>query len=241
MGPYSRSSSKLIYDGYATAGRGLRRTGSALVIAVSVFISAVSIARSQGSVSPPVVEITIAKQEPGAQSDTTKNSQQPAKQKDQQNKSKKEKRGSYILAPIPISSPAFGSGLLLITAYVFKLNETDKASPPSWIGMAGAFTNNGTRALALGGRLYLKENKYQTTFAVAKGRANLDFFGIGRLPGRSTVSVPLRMAGTILFGEGMRNIGSNIFVGPRFQYRRLSASIDGPPRLGGFQVPANDI
>jgi len=240
MRRYARSS-KLINDGYATAWRGLRRTGSALVIAVSVFGSTVSIARGQNPASPPAGESAIAKQEPVAQSDTTKDSQPPAKQKDQRDKQKKEKRGSFIIAPIPISSPAFGSGLLLITAYVFKLNETDKTSPPSWIGMAGVFTNNGTRGLALGGRLYLKENKYQTTFAVAKGRANLDFFGIGRIPGRSPVSVPLQMGGTILFGEGMRNVGRNIFVGPRFQYRRLSASIDGPPRLGGFEVPAIDI
>jgi len=129
----------------------------------------------------------------------------------------------------------------LITAYVFKWDENDKKSPPSWLGAAGVFTNNGTRGLALGGKLYLKENKYQTTFAVAKGHANLDFFGIGRIPGRAAISVPLELGGTIFFGEGMRNVGTDIFVGPRFQYRRLSATIDGPPPPGGFEVPAIDI
>jgi hypothetical protein len=123
----------------------------------------------------------------------------------QDDKDKSEKRGSLVIAPIPISSPAFGSGLLLITGYVFKLNERDQLSPPSWLGGAGAFTNNGSRGLALGGRLYLQENKYQTTFAFIKGRANLDFFGIGRIPGRSPISVPLRMDGSIFFGELMRN------------------------------------
>lgn len=108
---------------------------------------------------------------------------------DDKNK-KKDKRGSLVIAPIPISSPAFGSGLLLITGYVFKLNESDQVSPPSWLGGAGAFTNNGSRALALGGRLYLQENKYQTTFAAMRGRANLDFFGIGRIPFRSDQLLP---------------------------------------------------
>jgi hypothetical protein len=164
-----------------------------------------------------------------------------AQDKTEKTKSKKQKRGSFIIAPIPISSPAFGTGLLLITGYVFKLNAQDQTSPPSWLGAAGTFTNNGTRALALGGRMYLKENKYQTTFAVAKGRANLDFFGIGRIPGRAAVSVPLQMEGTIYFGEGMRHIGKNIFVGPRFQYRRLSANIDRMTPPGGFEVPPLDI
>src|SRR4026207_570064 len=126
----------------------------------------------------------------------------------------REKRGSLVIAPIPISSPAFGSGLLIISGYVFKFNERDQVSPPSWLGAAGVFTNNGSRGLALGGRLYLSENKYQTTFAAIKGRANLDFFGIGRIPCRSPVSVPLQMEGTIFFGELLRNVGRNIFVGP---------------------------
>jgi len=155
--------------------------------------------------------------------------------------SDKEKRGSLVIAPIPISSPAFGSGLLLITGYVFKLNEQDQVSPPSWLGAAGAFTNNGTRALALGGRLYLQENKYQTTFAGIKGRANLDFFGIGRIPGRTPISVPLHMEGTIFFGEVMRNVGRNIFIGPRYQFRKLSAGIEGVVPPGGFEVPEIDL
>ena len=161
-------------------------------------------------------------------------------QNDEQSNEKKEKRGSLVIAPIPISSPAFGSGLLLIAGYVFKLNEEDKTSPPSWLGAAGAFTSNGTRALILGGRLYLKENKYQTTMAVGRGRANLDFFGIGRIPGREPISVPLSLDGSIFFGEVMRNVGKNIFIGPRYQFRKLSARIDGLVPPGGFEVPDID-
>ena len=192
------------------------------------------------SPTPTPAEVSNkASQEPVASGQPKDGSSNPATQQDEP-KPKKEKRGSLVIAPIPISSPAFGSGLLLITGYVFKLNETDKISPPSWLGGAGAFTNNGTRALALGGRLYLKENKYQTTLAVAKGRANLDFFGIGRIPGRSAISVPLSMDGTIFFGEFMRNIGGNLFIGPRYQYRRLGARIDGLVPPGGFEVPDID-
>jgi hypothetical protein len=154
---------------------------------------------------------------------------------------KKEKRGSFVIAPIPISSPAFGSGLLLILGYVFQFDKEDKVSSPSWLGGAGAFTSNGTRGLALGGRLYLKENKYQTTFAYVRGKVKLDFFGIGRIPGRAAISVPLRINGTAYFGEGMRNIGDNIFVGARFQYRNLAIGIDGPPVEGGFELPQIDI
>ena len=233
MKPYSRICPKPIYSTGSTTVRVFRRPISALFIAVAVLTCGVSNAWGQSPDPLPSVEKTDAEQKPDAGD--------AAKKDDPPTKPKKEKRGSIIVAPIPISSPAFGSGLLLITAYVFKFTENDKTSPPSYLGMAGVFTNNGTRTLALGGKLYLKENKYQTTFAVAKGRANLDFFGIGRIPGRAAVAVPLQMSGTIFFGEGMRNIGKNIFVGPRFQYRRLSAGIDGPLPPSGFEIPAIDI
>jgi hypothetical protein len=153
----------------------------------------------------------------------------------------KEKRGSFIFAPIPISSPTFGSGLILGIGYVFKLNKDDKLSPPSTIGMAGAFTSSGSRGGALGGRLYFSENKYQTTVLVAKGRANFDFYGIGHIPGRDPIIVPLKAGGTVFFGEFLRNIWKDVFVGPRFQYRSLYASIDGIRPPGGFEVPAIDL
>lgn len=161
--------------------------------------------------------------------------------RDDEPKPAEEKRGALVIAPIPISSPAFGSGLLLISAYVFKFDKEDQVSPPSWVGLAGAFTNNGSRALATGAKLYLKENKYQTTFAVMKGRANLDFFGIGRIPGRAPIAVPLSMEGSIFFGELLRNVGKNIFIGPRYQFRRLSAGLDGPRPPGGFEIPEIDF
>jgi len=163
-----------------------------------------------------------------------------SKQKATTASTKKPKRGQLVVAPIPVSSPAVGSGLVLVGLYVFKFKESDKTSPPSVVGLVGAFTNNGSRGGVLGGRLYFSENKYQTTFAVAKGRANFDFFGIGRRPNAQGISVPLTVKGTIFFGEFMRNVGRDIFIGPRFQYRNLDIGLDGPQTPGGFELPDID-
>jgi hypothetical protein len=154
---------------------------------------------------------------------------------------KKEKRGSFIFAPIPILSPTLGSGLVLGLGYVFKMDMDDKLSPPSTVGLAGAFTGGGSRGLGLGGRLYFKENQYQTTFLLAKGRVAFDFYGIGRIPGRDPIIVPLRAGGTVFFGEFMRNVWKDVFVGPRFQYRSLYATLNGIRPPGGFEVPAIDL
>lgn len=156
-------------------------------------------------------------------------------------KQKKEKRGSLIPIPIPIVSPTFGSGMVLGLGYVFKLKMSDTASPPSAIGGAFAFTSSGTRAGVIGGRLYFAENKYQTTFALGKGRAIYDFYGIGARPGQPAVSVELRQSGTAVFAEFMRNMGKNIFVGPRYQYRTISTRLNNPSTPGGFEIPAIDL
>src|SRR5829696_2469483 len=220
----------------------IARAVSVLTLVLILALAECMTVRSQ-SPSPPPANQTKEGSQSSAPSDQAKDhAPASATQKDQEpEKEKQEKRGSLVIAPIPISSPAFGSGLLLITGYVFKLNEQDKTSPPSWLGGGGVFTNNGTRGLVLGARLYFQENKYQTTMAVAKGSANLDFFGIGRIPGRAPISVPLSMDGTIFFGEIMRKTAKDIFIGPRFQYRKVGARIDGLAPPGGFEVPEIDI
>ena len=159
----------------------------------------------------------------------------------QKQTSKPQKRGQLVLAPIPITSPAVGAGLVLVAGYVFKLKEEDTKSPPSVVGFAGAFTSNGSRGGGLAARLYFDENRYQTTVAFGKGRINYDFFGIGRLPTRPSISVPIHQEGRFFLGEFMRNVGKRIFVGPRYQHRRLSAQIEGEAPPGGFVIPDIDV
>lgn len=183
----------------------------------------------------------LTSSDPGDKTTAQTTAQTSASSAQQPAKPKKPKRGQLIIAPIPITSPAVGSGLVLAVGYVFQLNQKDKLSPPSTVGLAGAFTSSGSRGGALGGRLYFSENKYQTTFALAKGRANFDFFGIGRIPGREPISVPLKMGGTIFFGEFLRNVGKDIFIGPRYQRRSLYTRLDGPQTPGGFEIPPIDL
>ena len=164
-----------------------------------------------------------------------------AKTRAKNKNSKPRKRGQFVIAPIPVSSPAVGSGLVLVAGYVFQLKESDTVSPPSTIGLAGAFTSNGSRGGGAAARLYFDQSRYQTTLAFGKGRINYDFFGIGRLPNEPEISVPIHQEGRFFFGEFLRNVGKNIFIGPRYQHRRLTARIDGLAPPGGFVIPDLDL
>jgi hypothetical protein len=222
--------------------RGISILSLTLILVLTAFVNA----WAQTATSQPVPEKKKAESADQTSSDpadqTTAKTSVPAKQQETSNaKPKKPKRGSLVIAPIPISSPAVGSGLVLAVGYVFKLNQEDKLSPPSTIGLVGAFTNSGTRGGGLGGRLYFSENKYQTTFVIAKGRVDFDFYGIGRIPGKEAIKVPIRGGGTVFFGEFMRNVWKDIFVGPRYQHRKIYTRLDGPQTPGGFEIPPIDL
>jgi Omp85 superfamily domain len=221
------------------------RAVAGLSLTLVVVLTASVIAGAQTATSSPAREKNEAPTEQtsseSAAQTTAKPSSTTAQPDAQTDKPKKPKRGQLIIAPIPITSPAVGAGLVLVAGYVFKLNQEDKLSPPSTVGLVGAFTSSGSRGGGIGGRLYFKENKYQTSFALAKGRVNFDFFGIGLIPGREPISVPLKVGGTVFFGEFLRNVGHDIFIGPRYQRRNLYARLDGIQTPGGFQIPPTDL
>jgi hypothetical protein len=122
-------------------------------------------------------------------------------------------RGTFVVAPIPISSPAVGSGIVPVLGYIFPFSAKDKISPPSTIGVAGLITSNGSRGFAVGGQLFLKENTYAITAAFAHGNVNYDIYGNGIAAG---LKLPLQQTGYAFLGEFLRRVGWKVFAGPRF-------------------------
>jgi hypothetical protein len=47
--------------------------------------------------------------------------------------------------------------------------------------------------------------------------------------------------GDSFFGEFLRNVGKNVFIGPRYQHRSLFARFGGERTLGSFEIPEIDI
>jgi outer membrane protein assembly factor BamA len=122
--------------------------------------------------------------------------------------------GDFVVAPIPISSPALGSGVVPVAGYIFPLRPSDKVSPPSLVGAAGLITNNGSRAFAVGGQLFMKEDTYRATAAFFQGNLNYNLYGIGAVAGNAGLKLPLTQDGSAFLGEAMRRITWKFFVGP---------------------------
>jgi hypothetical protein len=158
-------------------------------------------------------------------------------QGDKQGQAKKDKkktpRGSLVIAPLPISSPAIGNGLVLIAGYIFPFSTKDKVSPPSTIGGAGVFTNNGSRGFVLGGQFFLKENTYEITTGFARGNIDYSIYGSGVA---ADLKLPLKQTGDAFFGEFLRRLGWKFFAGPRFTSGRSVLTLQ-PSSVQGVPIP----
>jgi hypothetical protein len=156
---------------------------------------------------------------------------------DKAKKEKKPKRGALVVAPLPISSPAIGSGIIPVLGYIFPFSKSDKESPPSTIGVAGLVTNNGSRGFVIGGQLFLDHNKYEITSGYAHGNVDYNIYGTGIA---ANVKLPLEQTGQAFFGEFLRRVGWKFFVGPRFVTGRSfitvvpnnGSTVPIPPEVG---------
>ena len=128
-------------------------------------------------------------------------------------KEHQKKRGAIVVAPLPISSPAIGSGIVPVLGYIFPFSTKDKISPPSIVGTAGLITNNGSRGFIVGAQLYIKQNRYRITSAYARGNIDYNIYGTQMT---SNLKLPLSQTGHAFLGEFLRRVGWKFFVGPRF-------------------------
>jgi outer membrane protein assembly factor BamA len=138
-----------------------------------------------------------------------------------------------VVAPIPISSPAVGSGIVPVLGYIFPFSTKDKVSPPSTIGVAGLITNNGSRGFVVGGQLFLKEDTYQITAGFAHGNINYDIYGNGVASG---LRLPLQQTGEAFLGEFLRRVGWKFFAGPRFITGHSFVTVR-PNGVSNFPIP----
>ena len=206
----------------------------------ALFYTATAIAAPQAANVPPQAPVPAAQegspssssgeqvdvlspQAQAAQEGAHNTEQAPAKKTDS---TSSEKKGEWLLAPIPISSPAIGSGLEWAVARLFPFNKKDEVSPASTVGVAGIFTNNGSKGIAFGGRLYLKEDKYRVTAGLASASINFDVYGIGTKAGSDGNFIPLNVDGRGGMGEFLFRVKKGIYVGARGQYRNATLSLN---------------
>src|SRR5208282_2604494 len=108
------------------------------VCGLYIFLSAPAIAQSPERLEP--LAFNASQEVKPSPPQAVDQSQQPTAPSQPETQPKKKKKFSIpvgiVVAPLPISSPAIGSGMTPVLGYIFPFNKNDKVSPPSTIGVA---------------------------------------------------------------------------------------------------------
>jgi hypothetical protein len=152
-----------------------------------------------------------------------------------------QKRGEIVFAPIPLSNPAIGSGLILGLGYIFPLNKNDELSPPSMIGGAGMYASSGSWALGAAAKFYLKEDRFRLTAGYGRGEVNYRLYGIGNAAGGLGIYVPIHQGGRALLIEPLVRLKWRIFAGPRYQWRSLGVQFTGENLPPDFEITPKEL
>lgn len=133
--------------------------------------------------------------------------------------------GSFVVAPIPMRSPMFGTGLILGGGYLF---QSDARSSTSFLGIAGLKTSNGTNGYGLGGKLSFTDNRWQSTFFVGEIDAFYDAFPLG-------VPVAINQSGSLRLLSGSYGFTPHISAGLEI------SQLDTQIRRDGTGLLPNDL
>ncbi len=89
---------------------------------------------------------------------------------------------NWFVAPIPTSTPTFGTGLILGSAWFWKQSEAQKASqPPSVTGAAAFVSDNDSKAFGIGHLGFLDGDKWRVGGLAGYVDLNLDLRTAGRI------------------------------------------------------------
>jgi hypothetical protein len=151
------------------------------------------------------------------------------------------RKGSFVVAPLPIASPALGTGIIPVLGYIFPLRKDDQVSPPSVVGMAGIVTDNGSSGFGAYADLYMKEKTYRITGVYVRGDFNYDLYGVGLAAGNAGLKLPLEQSGQVFRSEALRRVGWDFFLGLRFWTGNSTIAIRSASGTKSGPEPPPDI
>jgi hypothetical protein len=152
---------------------------------------------------------------------------------------KEERKGEFLIAPIPVCNPTVGSGFALVSGYIYPWDKDDKVSPPSFTGAGGVYTDSRSWALAVAQKAYLNEDRWRILGGVGIGQVNYSFYGIGTAAASTGKSIPLTQKAGGFLVETLRRIGGDFFAGLKYQFGKVKTLIDLDDRNTdiGLQIP----
>jgi len=144
-------------------------------------------------------------------------------------------RAALLIAPIPFYNSQLGAGAVGV-AGALKVLGHEATTPPSFAGLLGLATTNGSWGVGLGTRLHLDEDAWRLLGGGGWFDIRYSFYGVGQ---RQDQSITLRQTMSPLLAEGLRRVAPSFYLGLRTQYNRVQIRVDTdslPPELVPYIV-----
>ena len=132
---------------------------------------------------------------------------------------------NYFVVPIPMSSPTFGTGLILGGAYYYPQTAEEKASQPaSFTGAAAGYTTNESRAAGVMHQQYWGGDRWR--FNAVGGYADFRLELVQSLDEPDQSVLDWVVSGSFVQSSISRRVGSNWFVGATARYLDITQDLD---------------
>jgi hypothetical protein len=150
------------------------------------------------------------------------------------------KRGEFVIAPLPMINPTLENGLFLVAGYLYRLDLTDRTTPPSATGGGGFKTSNGSWAAAVLQSLHPWNDRFRVLAVAAYTEINYAFYGIGQSAGNTGASIELTQVGPVGVAEMLVRVYPRWYVGARYQLLQMTVTTGSVAIPDGPVLPAVD-
>jgi hypothetical protein len=140
---------------------------------------------------------------------------------------------SLLVAPIPFFNEQLGVGLVGVAGGLRRLGPRE-TTPPSFAGLIGLVTTNGSWGAGFAGKLHLADDAWRLTAAAMYLDIRFTFYGIGQAAAQGVKLreeiVPIRL-------EGLRRVAPHVYLGLRGQVSKVSIGLNFdsmPPPFAPF-------
>ncbi|MGK6355938.1 BamA/TamA family outer membrane protein [Sphingomonas sp. DT-207] len=147
-----------------------------------------------------------------------------------------------MVAPIPVSNPAFGTGLAATAVLFYNPN---RASQPWISGIGGGYTSTKSWGVGAFHSMSAAGDRVRALAFAGYGEVNLNFYGIGPNAGSAGVSVDLHDKAFMGLADGefkifRKGFLRHLYLGARYLYLDINASVDLPslPPDSPVQIPS---
>ena len=140
---------------------------------------------------------------------------------------------NWFVAPVPVSTPTFGTGLVLGSAWFWEQTEAQKASQPASVTGAAAFaSDNGSKAFGIGHLGYLDSDRWRVGGLAGYVDLNLDLRTAGLVGGPR--SLEWQMEGIGLAGQALRVVAGDWYAGLFARYIDIDQAFSLAPPITDF-------